>query len=240
MGRGLFGGWSAEEQTGTALDGVEEAEAEEVQEAAAQQAQQAQPAQQAQQKVSLDDLFSGVWLLEGETGEEEAAAAEVGDEDWDVPPAEEEEAAAAPAPAADGTSAAASTAPAAVGPDQLVALPADEDLPGGVGEQQGPGMVCQAAVPPSARAVLAVPYPAAHHVCSRLAASIELSCICSSPWAEGDALAAVLGAEAAAADWARKGAAAATGQPTADGTAFATLGGRPVKRQRGDHEWAIK
>ncbi len=50
--------------------------------------------------------------------------------------------------------------------------------------------------------------------------------------AESDAVAAVLGAEAAAADWARK--------PTAPADGFAALGGRPTKRQRGDHEWAVK
>ena len=51
--------------------------------------------------------------------------------------------------------------------------------------------------------------------------------------AESDAVAAVLGAEAAAAEWARRPAAG-------EGGAFSTLGGRPVKRQRGDHEWALK
>lgn len=58
------------------------------------------------------------------------------------------------------------------------------------------------------------------------------------PPAEGDALAAVLGAEAAAADWARKPGTGGAG--VADGSAIATLGGRPAKRQKGDHEWAIK
>ena len=46
-------------------------------------------------------------------------------------------------------------------------------------------------------------------------------------------MAAVLGAEAAVADWARKPSAAAT-----DG--FGVLASQPVKRQQGDHEWAIK
>lgn len=45
-------------------------------------------------------------------------------------------------------------------------------------------------------------------------------------------MAAVLGAEAAAADWARK--------PAGPTDGFAALGGRPAKRQRGDHEWAVK
>ena len=80
-------------------------------------------------------VCSGVWLLEGEAGEEEGAAAAAGDEDWDAPPTEEEEQAAAAA-AADAASAggAKALAAAAAGPDKLLSLPADEDLPGGVGE----------------------------------------------------------------------------------------------------------
>jgi len=143
MGCGLFGGWAAEEQAGGMQGGTEEAAAEEeaaVQEAAAAvQQHQAQQAQQAQQKVSLTDLFSGVWLLEGEGGEEDGAAAAGGDEDWDAPPPEEEEeaAAAAAADAASAGAGAASTAAAttaAAGPEKLLSLPADEELPGGVGE----------------------------------------------------------------------------------------------------------
>ena len=61
-----------------------------------------------------------------------------------------------------------------------------------------------------------------------------------------DALAAVLGAEAVAADWARKQPSAASSAAAAvveggGGAAFAALGGRPTtKRARGDHEWALK
>ncbi|KAL4444150.1 hypothetical protein ABPG75_011887 [Micractinium tetrahymenae] len=193
MGQGLFGGWAlgegaAVQEAGRQLEELEELELEEGAERGAQQA--AQQAQQGQQKVSLDDLFSGVWLLEGEAEPEAAAAA---DEDWDAPPTEEEEAAAAaataaaqqaaPAPAAQAPAAAAAApdlaARAAEAP--LLGLPSDEELPGSV---------------------------------------------------ETNAVAAVLGAEAAAADWARKPAGPADG--------FAALGGRPAKRQRGDHEWAIK
>ncbi|KAL4421866.1 hypothetical protein ABPG77_003668 [Micractinium sp. CCAP 211/92] len=193
MGRGLFGGWAEED----GLAAVDEAgrhlavlELEEAAEQETQQAaQQAQQGQQAQQKVSLDDLFSGVWLLEGEAEPEEGETA-AADNDWDAPPSAEEEAAAAAAAASEQAAAPAAQALGATsGPGlaeraaraPLLGLPGDEELPGGV---------------------------------------------------ESDAVAAVLGAEAAAADWARK--------PTAPADGFAALGGRPTKRQRGDHEWAVK
>ena len=187
---------------------------------------------------------SGVWLLEGEAGEEEGAAAAGGEEDWDAPPPEEEEEEeeeeAAEQPAAAAAGAAAPAAAAAGGPDKLLSLPADDELPGGVGELERRCCICASCLllrwhgAGSSRRLL----PLLHLLVSACAtASVQIS----SFHAEGDALAAVLGAEAASADWARKGAAAAAGAaPAANGSAFATLGGRPVKRLRGDHEWAIK
>jgi hypothetical protein len=54
-------------------------------------------------------------------------------------------------------------------------------------------------------------------------------------------VAAVLGAEAAAADWARKPTAGVDHSgSSASGGAFTALGGQPAKPQRGDHEWALK
>jgi hypothetical protein len=49
---------------------------------------------------------------------------------------------------------------------------------------------------------------------------------------EVDAVAAVLGAEAAVADWALK--------PASEDHGFAALGARPIKRRRGDQEWALR
>ncbi|EFN56807.1 hypothetical protein CHLNCDRAFT_144334 [Chlorella variabilis] len=182
MPRGLFGGWAADAAEAEAVAAAaEEVAALQAAEQQAAEAAEAAGARQQQQKVSLEDLFSGVWLLEdGGAGAEGAAAG--GDEDWDAPPAEEEEEEEV-AEVAAAAGAAAGPLPAAAAADPLLGLPSGDQLPGGV---------------------------------------------------EGDAVAAVLGAEAAAADWARRTPAAA------GGGGFATLGSRPIKRQRGDHEWALK
>ncbi|KAI3427058.1 hypothetical protein D9Q98_006998 [Chlorella vulgaris] len=209
MKRGLFGAWAADAAQAGA-DGVaaDEQLAAEVQ-AAEQQAaddaeqhqeqQQEQQQQQGPQKVSLDDLFSGVWMLQGDhaaAAEQGGEAAEAGaaDQGWDAAAAREEQqqeeqqqAAAATATLAAATARHGTTAAvtggaraAATPADLLQGLPDDDQLPGGV---------------------------------------------------EVDAVAAVLGAEAAVADWALK--------PASEDHGFAALGARPIKRRRGDQEWAL-
>ena len=201
---------------------------------------------------------SGVWLLEdGGAGAEGAAAG--GDEDWDAPPAEEEEEEEV-AEVAAAAGAAAGPLPAAAAADPLLGLPSGDQLPGGVGEaaalfaDAAAHACCCIVRLPTAAATCALHAAAGWEHAGPLArrrqglaslrrwfcgAIIEPcaplpACLPACLAQRGDAVAAVLGAEAAAADWARRTPAAA------GGGGFATLGSRPIKRQRGDHEWALK